>query len=258
MRTKRWQPSWISLVLMAGVLVFSGLTAISVFAFVPTSEEELEQGYRPILRSDLSACGREKRMAQVGTRADAAEFGSRLHGMWALRQFTVDGVTVEEMPRSAQLYFDIKLTGTSGTGSALFIEHDRPQLQLASTRRSGGDAAFWTIVIGQPDMRSVSLVMKGDARSGLALSTQKASFSGLHNMFVAIDATGPENSDWDRIVLSERSLTYVSCKRNVVQRYTKMSNAKPRIDGMTLSAYWQQLSKKQLEARAHRHTAARH
>jgi hypothetical protein len=47
-------------------------------------------------------------------------------------------------------------------------------------------------------------------------------------------------------VLSKRSLTYISCKRGIVQRYTKMSGEQPVIGGLTLEAYWEQLNNKQL------------
>jgi hypothetical protein len=228
---------------VAAILV--GLAAVVALAYVPTCVEQLAAAYPPALRADLSACDGETELVRAQTSVDRSLFATRLNGTWGLKSWTVYGVTDPELPRSARLYFDVAAGKGSVEGSALFIEGS-PGGPLPASAESGAarTRAFWTIGIGVVEKRFVSLVMKGDPRSSVTSANPRLSeatrFSALDDVFVGIEAASSSPA-WDRIVLSRGLLSYVSCKRGIVQRYTKISDERPLIEGMTLAAYWERL-----------------
>jgi len=227
------------------VALVVGLTAVVALAYVPTCEQQLAAAYPKALRADLSACDGAE-FVEAESPVDRARFATRLNGTWALKNWTVHGVTGPELPRSARLYFDVAASGGSVEGSALFIERGVGGLVPVA---AGGGAertlAFWTIGIGQEEKRLVTLVMKGDPRSSVRSVDPQLSnatrFSALADVFVGIDAGAVSSRAWDRIVMSQGSLSYVSCQRGIVQRYTKISDEQPLVEGLTLAAYWERL-----------------
>jgi hypothetical protein len=233
---------------VAAVLV--GLAAVAARAYVPTCVEQRAAAYPPALRADLSACDEKAEFVRAQAPVDRSLFATRLNGTWGLKSWTVFGVTDPELPRSARLYFDVAAGEGTVEGSALFIEGSPGALLPADADvEAARTHAFWTIGIGVVEKRLVSLVMKGDPRSSVTNANPRLSeatrFSALDDVFVGIEA-GSSSPAWDRIVLSRGLLTYVSCKRGIVQRYTKISDERPLIEGMTLAAYWKRVTSRRV------------
>jgi hypothetical protein len=233
------------LIHFATVLGLTGVGAAGVLAFVPSAEKELARLYPPILRGDLSACTASASTAP-STAASMPKFVRRMNGTWELRSRTVHGITVSSSERVARLYVDMNVpSAAQAAGAALLVDRPRAGSDLRPFTEGEGVAAFWAVDIGQKGRTRVSLTMTGQAVGSHANSRirniQDSRFFELKDVFVAVDRQAPASSAWDKIVLTERSMTYVSCENGVVERYTKVSSQKPVIEGLSLERSWQRL-----------------
>lgn len=224
--------------------------AATLSAFVPSAEKELAALYPPILRGDLSACSEPQPKVTPTRSLTAARFGQRLTGTWDLKSRTVNGITVSSPSRSARLYFDIppgtpqeRGAGPHATGVALFI--DRARTSPEPLGRPDGVAAFWKVAVGARDAGRVSLRMTGEHvgsyRHARIRDIADSAFFELKNVYVALDRELPAAKAWDKIVVTDKTMTHVSCEHGVVERYTKVSSQRPLVDGQSIEASWRDL-----------------
>lgn len=222
-------------------ILLGGLYAADVLAFVPSCEEELARAYPPALKADLTACNDPKARAVPDTVADFDKFTRRLNGTWKLRSRTEQGITVSTDARYTRLYFDLEPSGGALRGAALLLDraNDPKLAQDASL------AGFWRLEASRKGTGRIVLSLAGESLGSYAHArvpkAARHEFFEQDNVFVtAFDGSAPA-AGWDRIVVMDNSLTYVSCKDGVVERYVKVSGQKPAIEGASLKDYWQQL-----------------
>lgn len=222
------------------VVAIAVTLSTSVLAFVPSAKKELAALYPPLLRGDLSACSNKPTIA--GTVAtDKSKFVQRLQGTWELRSRTVRGITVNSKERIARLYFDMN----PSAGSALLIDRHRSMPENELTPGDQAVAAFWTVGVEQKNPRLVALTMRGESIGSYTYARirdlEGTDFFERRNVFVAIDRATPGASGWDKIVVTERSMTYVSCQQGIVELYAKLSARQPLVADMTLQDSWARL-----------------
>lgn len=230
---------WTLALTLGGALV----GASSLAAFVPSAEKELAALYPPILRGDLSACNGQQPKVTPTAQLTAARFGGRLHGTWDLTSRTVNGITVSSPIRTARLYFDIPAgAAPQANGVAMLI--DRARASGGSVGRDGV-AAFWNVKVGARDAGRVGLRMIGEQVGSYRYTRIRdltdSAFFELKNVFVALDRDLPAAKAWDKIVVTEKTMTYVSCENGVVERYVKLSSERPLVDGQPIEASWRDL-----------------
>ena len=228
---------------LVGPIAFTVATMMataSVLAFVPSAKKELSALYPPILRGDLSACSAKAAVAPTATAA-RSKFVQRLQGTWELKSRTVQGITVNSSERLARLYFDL----IAPVGAALLIDRSR---SVSDADLSPGDqaiAAFWTVGVAQRDKQLVALTMRGESVGSYIYARvrnlEDSRFFEHKNVFVAIDKESPGAIGWDKIVLTEKSMTYVSCEQGIVELYAKVSNRQPLVAGLTLQDSWERI-----------------
>jgi len=226
-------------------VLIAGFQTASLFGFVPSCEKELATLYPAALKADLSACGASKTAVKPTAAADLAKFTSRLNGTWNLKMRTVQGITSDARQLSARLYFDLSPeSAVRAAGGALMLERPKDETVRRVSTPSAPDAlAFWEINISQKGKMALSFGMvEGEGSKYepvVRRAVKQAEFSELENVFVSVDKLSPKAEAWDRIILSDNTLVFLSCQRGVIERYSKVSGQKPEIDGLRVKAYWQ-------------------
>jgi hypothetical protein len=199
----------------------------------------LAAAYPPLLKGDLTACNAEPGAPPTTTnRAEAGTFAQRLNGTWELAMRTVNGINVDTATRTGRLYFDLANSGPRLVGAALLIDRTHDE-ELAS---DAAGTSYWAVGIQNGNTNRVNVSMKGESLGGShnALRDMRdASFMDYKNVFVALGQSSASGEAWDKVIVTERSLTYVSCKTGTIERYTKTSSERPLVDGMSIEAYWQ-------------------
>lgn len=231
---------------VAVLAVLAGLATVSAFAFVPSCEDELAQAYPPALRADLSACDAEVRAVWVAAEPgiQIEEFGAALTGSWLLRSRTAHGITVNDESREGHLYFDLQAReGDRLAGSALLVDRPKGDGPMPT---SSSAAAFWGLRVVAADDHRLVLSMSGDSLGSYAHVhlAADAGFDFVQHKGVYVST--PDDSEaaspaWDRVVVMEGSLTFVSCELGLVERYVKTSSQSPTVEGASLEKYWQQI-----------------
>jgi hypothetical protein len=222
----------------------------TLFGFVPSCEKELASLYPPALKADLSACAMNRPVVKPTAAADLSKFARRLNGAWELKMRTVQGITSDTRQLSSKLYFDIAPgAGGSLAGNALLIEESKPDIiSRASTKRNDGAQAFWDVTVAQKGKMAVSFGMTesngSKAPPSITRGVREAEFSELDSVFVSVD----KSEAWDRVIVTDTALVYVSCQRGVIERYAKVSGQKPQIDGLPVKMYWQKRQATRLHA----------
>jgi hypothetical protein len=205
--------------------------------------------------ASLSVCrlSPAERKIQSGTRpANLEEFAARLHGTWKLATRTIQGVTIDT---HSKFYFNLKtITPYGASGSAMMI--DRGNLRqldpMAACKECLADAsvgAYWKVSISRKG-GAAFLSMAGEYRGSYGefvkgiTATEESTFLRVGENYMGGNlvspAGGPEYPDdtWDSIGLSSNVLTYVSCKNGFVDRFEKISDQTPTVDGRTLEEEW--------------------
>jgi hypothetical protein len=222
------------------VLAGASFGMVSARAFVPSCEKELAEAYPSLLKGDLSACNEPAGPLPAVARADLARFARQLQGTWRLDNRTIHGISIDTSGRQARIFFDLEaVQNARAVGTALLL--DQPG---TTWNGQASKAAFWGVGIGQPDAARVALRMKGEALGSYSYARirdiDEAPFVYFKKGYVSWDRTSSAPA-WDKIVLLEGSLTYVSCSAGVVERYMKVSGDKPAIDGLSLQSFWTEL-----------------
>jgi hypothetical protein len=221
--------------------------------FVPSCEKELATLYPAALKADLSTCSMARPTVKATAPADISKFMRRLNGTWELKMRTIQGITSDTGQLSAKLYFDlVPASGSEVTGAALLLERpkDGPMTRVSTPRNEA--VGFWDVTVAQKGKMALSLGMTGDKGSklpgGIAPSVKGAEFAELNTVFVSLDNQTPRAQGWDRIIVSDAAMIYVSCQHGVIERYAKSSGQKPLVDGVSVKAYWQKQSTGRLTA----------
>jgi hypothetical protein len=176
------------------------------------------------------------------TQADLGEFAAQLNGTWKVRSRTHQGISEEVQGRSRRLYFDL-VPDDAGriAGAALLV--DRPRQGAVPA----GDAAagFWQVALSRTGNGRIALALRGESLGGYAVvrasARQEHQFFALDGVFVSLFDDAVQAPDWDRIVVSDSTLTYVACGAGIVERYVKVSDQKPQVEGASLQDYWRKL-----------------
>lgn len=222
------------------VVAVSVLSAAAAYGFVVSCEEELAEAYPAELKADLSACDASdlEIAAEHGIQVD--QFAQMLNGSWRLRSRTQQGLTLNLEHREADLYFDLRpMSEQRIAGAALLV--DRPK---GSSVPASGDslAARWQIRGDVQDGDKIVVSLAGSSIGSYAHVTLQPEdhmrFVRHKGAYVSAETDG---SAWDRVVLMQDNLTYVSCSRGVVERYTRLTDGKPQIEGASIDEYWQRL-----------------
>ena len=229
-----------SVVIVATIALLSGATA---FSFVPSCEEELAEVYPSIFQADLAACDDAGVAIEGESKAELAQFAAQLKGSWQRSARTVEGLPVDPADQEARLYFDITSRGQgSYIGVAMLVEHDGSTNELASSREATG---MWSVTLQQAGPDRVSLALE-QAHSGVVPASQQAaqqhSFYQTSGVFVSVLDESVDSNSWDRMILMDNSLTYVSCDDGVVERFVKTSDREPRVNGASLHDHWKVLN----------------
>lgn len=231
-----------AIAVLAAVLV-SGYVVDAV-AFVPSCEEEIAQAYPPALKADLTACTDPKARVASDADADLDKLTRRLHGTWKLRSRTEQGITVSTEGRYSRLFFDLESNGGQVRGAALLLDKDN-EPKATSAAASATVAGFWGLELQRKSRSRIVLSLAGDSVGSYAhVRVPKASkheFFEQDNVFVSAYDESAATAGWNRIVVMDNSLTYVSCKEGVVERYVKVSGQKPSVEGASLQDYWSKL-----------------
>jgi len=240
-----------SALLLAGVVILSQSSAL--YGFVVSCEKELAQFYPPALKGDLSACAQTKPVIKPTAAADLTKFTRRLNGTWELKMRTVQGLASDVNQLSAKLYFD--LAGEPGgtvTGAALMLESSKTEGLIKASATKPTALGFWDVSASQRGKLSLSLDMTASDRNRYAPAgirdVKGEVFSELDNVFVSAGKSAPSSVAWDRVILGDNVLIYVSCSQGLIERYAKVSGQKPAINGLGVKAYWQALKDQHLMA----------
>lgn len=235
---RAWAPGSRALAAVA----LSVLGAVGASAFVPSAEEELARAYPPALKGDLGVCEDPAARVVPDTQADLATFTGRLNGTWKLRSRTRQGLSVDTQGRTSRLYFDLGAAeGNRVSGAALLVDKPAEGAAKAGNAVTG----YWGLSVTRTEKGRIAVSLQGESMGGYsnarATSRQEHQFFDQDGVFVSIFDDAAPAAAWDRIVVMENSLTYVSCKDGVVERYVKVASQKPRIEGASLEEYWQRL-----------------
>lgn len=239
------------------------LLALPAGADTPTAAEPPPFEVSPLeqlLRgADLSICREERDAVAPGEEVDVAEFAKRLHGTW-----TLDARTIRGLPIDARATFLLDLGPPTETeddevevkGAAVMIDYgnlgilDPLELTVACPK-DATVAALWDVTIHRTTPHRLALVMEGeyfgsygDFRHGL-YDTERSSYTRLEGKYLSGRLVTPSGikhfpgDNWDRVDLTENSLVYVSCEGRYVERYYKISDEKPLLDGAPLREAWE-------------------
>lgn len=210
--------------------------------------------------SDLSICRSGPVTLTPAPSPDLGEFARRLHGTWALRTRTIQGLTIDT---DSRFYFDLNLDGMTPqevTGTALMIDRGNLTVMdpLGACRACKADAslgALWQVRIRATDDGRVALQMAGDYlgsygdfRRGVQ-ATEETTFFRYGDHYVAGSLTSPAGGQgipddvWERVGLTRDTLTYVSCRGGYIDRFEKLSHDRPAVEGRSLPAAWAQVKR---------------
>lgn len=210
-------------------------------AFVPACTEEVAAHYPPILRSDLSACSvpsePEPAMGVV-----MKPFTQSFGGTWVLQARTVQGIVVKA---NSQIHVDLDHVGANGgQGASVILECadarcTNPTVVAGSTLdlELSGDRVVLTAqapVVPQGQMKTVARTTGPATRAPAHLR-----FFLQAGVYVALDERDRGQAaerKWDRVVLTERTLTYISCKEGRIDRYVK-SSPSSLVDGTPVQQF---------------------
>jgi hypothetical protein len=215
-----------SLCVSATLLLPAG--AGDALAFVPACTEEVAAHYPPILRSDLSACSvpsEPKPELAMAMKPFVQSFG----GTWVLQARTVQGIVVKA---NSQVHVDLDRVGANG-GQGAFLTLECADARCTSPTVVAGSmldlgmTGDRVVVAAQPPVVNQGL-MKAAAGTPKPATQTPARFRFFQQagVYVAIDERDRGQAaerKWDRVVLTERTLTYISCKDGRVDRYVKSS-----------------------------------
>ena len=231
-------------------------------AFVPSCTEEVAANYAPILRADLSAC-RVPAEPKPEPQLDLGSFADHLGGTWELQSRTVQGITIQGKSRMLVDIGKVSPTGATGSVAALdcvdrTCERTRLSGSWSLALASTGDRIALTTTAQDPQPRgktaqtapggawSLALASTGDrialtttaqdpqprgktAQTAPVRQVTRSKFFLQSGVFVAIDEMPGSKLDeerkWDRIVLTDKTLTYISCREMRVDRYLKVSRS---------------------------------
>lgn len=227
------------------------LGAVAVWAFVPSCEEELAQAYPSQFVADLGSCDEGSPQPVEGVVADASEFASRLNGTWELNLRTHNGLPDTLVSGATRLYIDMQATADAQIrGTALMINRDNG---LAAAEPAADVAGFWTVAVDKAQQGTVEMTMSLGAPDHFAeagLEPQiKHRFIEDKGIFVSVKDDERPADTWDRVVWMPNSVTYISCERGAIERYAKVSDQRPTIDGVSLGDYWQKIEVELAEKR---------
>jgi hypothetical protein len=213
----------------AGLLLWSARPAQ---AFVPACDTELAVNYSPVLRADLSVC-KVKMDPQPAASIDLKHFTEQLDGTWVLQSRTIQGITQASHSRYHIEVDQQKGGGAQGTAMLL----DCADAECAQSRVAG----MWSLDFGATADR-IALTARGkmvlpSGKAEVNVATQEASqskFFQQEGVYVAmgndVGALPGGQRAWDRVVLTEKTLTYISCADGRVDRFVK-SSPSPLVDG---------------------------
>ena len=221
------------------------LPGVALFATIPSCQKEMATLYPKAMTPDLSVCGASDTKFKATAPADISKFGKRLNGTWELNMRTVQGITIDTQGSLARLYFDMSPAADGKvSGAALQVEQPKEAtMQRVSTPKLQA-LGFWEMAISLKNKMSLSLGMSEGAsgfyESPAVTALKEADFAELQNTFVSINKA-PKSEGWDRVILGDNVLLYVSCRRGIIERYVRVSSETPQVDGMPVKAYWQKL-----------------
>jgi hypothetical protein len=210
---------------------------------------------RGVDQNDLSICSGKVPIPAADDPITVRQFAQWLHGAWALRTRTIQGVTVDT---DSKYYIDLDEIGdNSAKGWAMMIDHGN--LRSLDYRRvcpaclaDASVGALWKVTI-TPDAagRSVHLKMDGDYlgsygdfRKGIQ-ATEQTRFHRYGGVFLAGQLKSPaggqglEDDTWDRVTLTSDVFTYTSCKNGFIDRFVKLPDEQPIVAGRRLPDAWQ-------------------
>lgn len=240
MSSKPIRKAFAPLALLAMVALASGYV-VDAFAFVPSCEEEIAQAYPPALKADLTACTDPKARVASDADADLDKLTRRLQGTWKLRSRTEQGITVSTEGRYSRLFFDLESNGGQVRGAAMLLDRENEPKAAPAALVAG----YWGLELQRKSRSRLVLSLAGDSIGSYAhVRVPKASkheFFEQDNVFVSTYDESAATAGWNRIVVMDNSLTYVSCKEGVVERYVKVSGQKPVVEGASLQDYWRKL-----------------
>jgi hypothetical protein len=209
--------------LSVSVMLLIAVGGGDAFAFVIPCTEEVAAHYPPILRSDLSACSvasDPKPEAGIAVESFAQSFG----GTWTLQARTVHGIVVKA---NSRVHIDVARVGAKGGQGALVTLEcsdascSKPSV-IAGSMLELGLADNRVVVTSQPPVVNQGMIKA----AATTPAVPRYRFFEQGGVYVAIDerdrAQAAERK-WDRVVLTERTLTYVSCKDGRIDRYLKSS-----------------------------------
>ena len=228
------------------VAVLGCIGTVTVLSFVPICEKELAMAYPAALKADLSACAAGNEQLPKTAIADVGKFSRRLTGSWELTSRTIHGITTDFRTGYTSLYFDVASPGSNGQSGAALLVDRVPEF----TQHGGAVSAFWKVGVSNVSNGLVSLQMQRMPGSAPAYEIAPGNFFEFHNVFVRVaHAAGSGAAETsERLVLMENVLTRVSCSSGVVERYAKVSNEKPYVNGKSLADSWQLLKDRQSAA----------
>lgn len=212
-------------VLTTGAAGLLFLVARPAQAVIPACSTELAANYPQALRADLTAC-KAQVAPQPAATIDLKQFTEQLDGTWVLQSRTIQGIT---QPGSSRYHIEIdQLKGGGAVGSAVLLEC--ADAECTQSRVAG----MWSLDLGaSKDRIAVTtngkvMMPAGQSEVKVAMDqTSVSKFFQQEGIYAAIDKTpGPQLSEkrgWDRVVLTEKTLTYISCVDGRVDRFVKVS-----------------------------------
>lgn len=237
---------------VAGAVVMWAAAAIASPG-TPAVEQDRDPG-----PADLSIC-KTKPAVYPTAEANIREFAELLNGTWLLNTRTIEGLTIET---DSKFYFDLgTITDGEARGSALMLDKGNLKIldPLEGCKACEADAAMgalWQVQIKATEDRQIVLLSMagdylgsyGDFRKGVR-ATETAAFAKNNTSYLAGHLVSPAGGQgmpddvWDRIGLTRDTLTYVSCTGGFVDRFEKLSNDKPIVDGLSLAETWRKAKK---------------
>jgi len=206
----------------AGVLF---LVSRSAQAVIPACNTELAANYPQALRGDLTAC-KAQVAPQPAATIDLKQFTETLDGTWVLLSRTVQGISQQG---NSRYHIEIdQLKSGGAVGSAVLLEC--ADAECSQSRVAG----MWSLDLGATKDRiavaTQGKVMMPAGQSEVKVAMDQASVSRFfqqEGIYAALDKVGgPQLSDkrgWDRVILTEKTLTYISCAEGRVDRFVKVS-----------------------------------
>jgi hypothetical protein len=197
-----------------------------VLAFVPACTEEVAAHYPPILRSDLSACS----------------VASEPRPEPGLQARTVHGIVVKA---NSRVHVDLdRVSDRGGQGASVTLEC--ADASCTNPTLVAGSMLDFALTGDRVVLTTQAPVVEKGLVSAAANTTPATAarfrFFQQAGVFVAIDERDRGQAaerKWDRVVLTDRTLTYISCKDGRVDRYVK-SSPRSQISNTTVEQFLRQ------------------